>query len=213
MLKQRAAAQSRGVWVASTSEGAEAHGGSLCSEAQSRRPRADCHSSRPGPALRPTEPGPWRRARITSGNRGGVPGGHAHSFRVGSSPLTGTCTRAQCGLKPSFFIFHLYSTKTPLPPLLAPEALAAEEAGGAGLAAPLPSRGCACASGLTAPGMRLQTVLARLLRYIKEAFFANRGSRELQGNTSGVVSFCSRVWNHPPGMASQHVKTQSHTAQ
>lgn len=155
----------------------------LC-EAQSRRPRADCHSSRPGPALRPTEPGPWRRAPITSGNRGGVPGGHTFVQGGIVSPLTGACA---CTVRTQAVILHfsLVFDKDSITTSARPGGGGRRRSGRCGPGSSPHRREAARAqSSLTAPGMRLQTVLPGLLQYIK-AFFVNRCSRELQGTPQG----------------------------
>lgn len=113
LLKPRASAPSHGVWVTSTSEGAEAHGGSLCSAKRSPGPQqpgvhvqtadAEDRIILPRPALCPAEPGPWRRAPITSVNRGRVPGGNTFVQGRVASPLTGTCA---CTVRTQAVILH-----------------------------------------------------------------------------------------------------------
>ena len=52
-IKPRASAPSHGVWVTSTSEGAEAHGGSLCSAKRSPGPQQPGGYQGPGYAAQP----------------------------------------------------------------------------------------------------------------------------------------------------------------
>lgn len=198
LLKPRAAAPSHGIWVTSTSEGAEAHGGSLCSAKRSpgpQQPRVHVqtaggrggsrHSSPPRPALRPAEPGPWRRAPITPVNRGGVPGGHTLVQGLAAPPLTGTCA---CTVRTQAVIVHfsLVFDKDSITTSARPGGGGRRRSGRGetGNSPPTakrrlrvrrvarPPRGGACRP--CPPG----------LRYIK-AFFVNRGSRELQGAPQG----------------------------
>lgn len=150
-LKPRAAAPAHGIRVTSASDGAEAHGGSLCPAKRSpgpQRPRVHVqtaggrggsrHSTPPQPALRRTEPGPWRRAPITSVNRGGVPGGHTLVQGRVASPLTGTCA---CTVRTQAVILHfsLVLDKDSITTSARPGAVAAGDAGEAELATPAPT--------------------------------------------------------------------------
>lgn len=169
---------------------AEAHGGSLCSE--KRSPGVHVQTAiLPGPTRpRPTEPGPWRRARITSGTAAESPAA-THSFRVDRPSPTGTCA---CTVRTQAVILHfsLVFDKDSITTSARPGALAAEEAGCAGLAAP-PARGCACAEWPDCPGdAPADQALGGLLQHIKGCSLVTP-LRELQEHLRGSPSLQHEV--------------------